>query len=173
VRERFAVDLGCGVGRDTVELLKRGWTVLAIDDEAEAIERLRRREDLPSGSSDRLRTERASFHEALWPDADLVNASFALPFCPPRAFPGLWRRIERSLLPGGRFSGHLFGDRDGWSAEEDLTFQTRNEVEDLLASLEVERLDEIEEDGKTATGKEKHWHLFHIVAQRPTTASSP
>jgi SAM-dependent methyltransferase len=166
VRERFAVDLGCGTGRDTVELLRRGWTVLAIDGEAEALDRLRRREDLPSDSSDRLRAVRSSFQEAAWPDADLVNSSFALPFCPPTAFPGLWRRIEGSLRPGGRFSGHLFGDRDGWSGEEEMTFRTRGQVEGLLASLEVERLDEIEEDGKTATGKDKHWHLFHIVARR-------
>jgi tellurite methyltransferase len=27
----FAVDLGCGDGRDTIELLRRGWRVLAID----------------------------------------------------------------------------------------------------------------------------------------------
>jgi len=36
---RFAVDLGCGTGRDTLELLRRGWRVLAIDSQAEAIER--------------------------------------------------------------------------------------------------------------------------------------
>ena len=28
-RERFAVDLGSGTGRDTLELLRRGWRVLA------------------------------------------------------------------------------------------------------------------------------------------------
>ena len=43
--ERFAapglaVDLGCGTGRDTVELLRRGWHVVAIDSEEEAISRL-------------------------------------------------------------------------------------------------------------------------------------
>ncbi|HIK40432.1 trans-aconitate 2-methyltransferase, partial [Thermoleptolyngbya sp. M55_K2018_002] len=42
---RFAVDLGCGDGRDTVELLRRGWRVLAIDGEPEAIARLRQRND--------------------------------------------------------------------------------------------------------------------------------
>ena len=46
--ERRAVDLGCGEGRDTLELLRRGWRVLAIDDEREAIERLRARPDLDS-----------------------------------------------------------------------------------------------------------------------------
>jgi tellurite methyltransferase len=165
-RDRFAVDLGCGTGRDTVELLRRGWAVLAIDGQAEALERLLARE-LPPAWSDCLITMRASFQEAEWPETDLVNSSFALPFCPPAAFPGLWRRIERSLRPGGRFCGHLFGDRDGWSDEDELTFQTRAEVEALLALLEVERLDEIEEDGTTATGKDKHWHLFHLVARKP------
>ncbi|BAT54920.1 Methyltransferase type 12 [Nostoc sp. NIES-3756] len=36
---RFAVDLGCGDGRDTVELLRRGWRVLGIDGAQEAIAR--------------------------------------------------------------------------------------------------------------------------------------
>ena len=44
---RFAVDLGCGSGRDTIELLRRGWRVLAIDGEPAAIEKLTAREDLP------------------------------------------------------------------------------------------------------------------------------
>nr|WP_263972540.1 hypothetical protein [Pseudanabaena yagii] len=34
---RLAIDLGCGDGRDTVELLSRGWKVLAIDGNTEAI----------------------------------------------------------------------------------------------------------------------------------------
>lgn len=165
-RERFAVDLGCGSGRDTLELLRRGWSVLAIDGTAEAIERLGARPGLDASERQRLETRVARFGDAEWPAADLVNSSFALPFCPPEAFPALWRRIEGSLRAGGRFSGHLFGDRDGWSGEDELTFQTRGEVEDLLAGFEVERLEEVEEDGSTATGKPKHWHLFHVVARR-------
>lgn len=165
-RPGFAVDLGCGTGRDTAELLRRGWRVLAIDGEAEAIDRLRARRDLPAAATARLRTKISPFEEADWPEADLVNSSFALPFCAPEAFPALWQRIDGSLRPGGRFSGHLFGDRDGWSDDEDMTFVTRSQTEALVAGLEVEWLEEIEEDGKTATGKEKHWHLFHIVARK-------
>ena len=41
-----AVDLGCGNGRDTIELLRRGWSVLAIDAQASAIESLRNRPEL-------------------------------------------------------------------------------------------------------------------------------
>jgi tellurite methyltransferase len=165
-RGRFAVDLGCGTGRDTVELLLRGWNVLALDGTDEAIERLLARADLTEDDRRRLRTCVARFERAEWPAADLVNSSFALPFCPPGDFPAVWDRIEGSLRGGGRFSGQLFGDRDGWSGEEDMTFHSRAEVEALLSRFEVELLDEVEEDGATAVGDEKHWHLFHVVARR-------
>lgn len=165
-RERFAVDLGCGTGRDTVALLRRGWRVLALDGTSEAIERLLVRDDLPDAERGRLETRVARFETAEWPAADLVNSSFALPFCPPHEFPAVWKRIVRSIDVGGRFSGQLFGDRDGWSDEEDMTFQTRAEVEALLSCLEIELLDEVEEDGATAVGEAKHWHLFHVVARR-------
>jgi SAM-dependent methyltransferase len=172
----FAVDLGCGTGRDTAELLRRGWNVLAIDSEAVAIERLVRRPDLDGGSA-RLETQVASFEDAVWPDADLVNSSFALPFCPPEHFGALWERIVSSLRPGGRFCGQLFGDRDEWASKPPsalahwastpaMSFHTSDEVAELLRDLEIERSDEIDQDGQTAVGNPKHWHLFHIVARK-------
>jgi SAM-dependent methyltransferase len=165
----FAVDLGCGDGRDTVEMLRRGWRVLAIDAEREAIARLRRRtEDAPE-----LETLVAPFHEAEWPHADLVNAGFALPFCPPAQFDGVWRRIVASLRPGGRFSGQLFGDLDEWVGTRNLTFHTREQALDLLRGLELERFDEEEADGRTALGEPKHWHVFHIIARHPADDPEP
>lgn len=55
---RFAVDLGCGDGRDTVELLRRGWRVLGIDGNKEAIARLLSRPDI---NSEYLETKVARF----------------------------------------------------------------------------------------------------------------
>lgn len=166
-RERFAVDLGCGTGRDAVELLRRGWSVLALDATAAAIERLEARDELSDGERRRLETRVSRFEDAEWPAADLVNSSFALPFCRPGDFPLVWERIERSLRGGGRFCGQLFGDRDGWAGEDAMTFQSRPELDALLSSFDVELLDELEEDGATAVGEPKHWHLFHVVARRP------
>ena len=100
-----AVDLGCGGGRDAVELLRRGWRVLALDAQASAIEALRTRDDLPA--TGRLETIVCGFEHAAIPGADLVNASFALPLCRPDAFPWLWARITAALPPGGRFAGQL------------------------------------------------------------------
>ncbi|HXY99504.1 MAG TPA: methyltransferase domain-containing protein [Stellaceae bacterium] len=163
---RSAVDLGCGDGRDTVELLRRGWRVLAIDAELAALERLRHRADLPPGAAVETRCQR--FEDADWPAADLVNASFSLPLVPPARFPALWAKIAGSLKPGGRFSGQLFGERDGWRGEKAITFLGRAELERLLAGFAVELLEEEESDGPTPYGKPKHWHLFHIVARKGT-----
>lgn len=162
----LAVDLGCGAGRDTLELLRRGWRVVAVDAETIAIERLLATADAKR-YGDSLRTVVALFGDAQWPQADLVNSSFALPFCAPPEFQRAWARIVASLEPGGRFAGQLFGERDGWAPADDLTFHSRAEVEELLDGLEVERLDELDEEGRTAVGTPKHWHLFHVVARRP------
>jgi tellurite methyltransferase len=159
-----AVDLGCGEGRDTIALLRRGWRVLAIDAEAAAIARLLARPDLPPGAA--LETRCARFEDADWPMVDLVNASFALPLCPPQRFPGVWAKVERSLVPGGRFAGQLFGERDEWQGEPGITHFARREIERLLQGFAVEMLEEEETDTTTPYGKPKHWHLFHIVARK-------
>jgi len=162
---RFAADLGCGDGRDTMELLRRGWSVLAVDAEPAAIARLQSRADLPEGA--RLSCLCRRFEDAAWPAADLVNASFCLPLCPPERFPALWQCILASLKPGGRFSGQLYGDRDGWACRPGMTHLDRATAERLLRDLRVELFEEEEADSVTPRGKPKHWHIFHIVAQRP------
>jgi hypothetical protein len=123
------------------------------------------RPDLPPGA--RLETRVARFEDADWPETDLVNASFTLPLCPPEAFARVWARIVASLRPGGRFAGHLYGDRDSWVGRPGMTFFTRAEAEALLAPLEVELFREEETDGVTPRGSAKHWHIFHVVARKP------
>ncbi len=162
----LAVDLGCGTGRDTLELLRRGWRVVAVDAEPAAIELLFDHPDVAC-RRDSLQTVVAQFADADWPEADLVNASVSLPFCSQAEFERTWTRIVASLRRGGRFCGQLFGEHDGWAPADDMSFHSRAHVEQLLAGLEVERLDELEQDGRTALGDPKHWHLFHLVARKP------
>lgn len=165
--ERFegpgvAVDLGCGNGRDTIELLRRRWRVLAVDGEQQAIDLLRAR----AGDDPLLETRVARYEELVLPATDLVNASWSLPFCSPFVFRDVWRRIAESLRRDGRFAGQLFGDRDGWAPADDLTFLPRDEAEQLFAQFELERFEEVEEDSTTAVGDPKHWHVFHVVARK-------
>lgn len=162
--DRFAVDLGSGSGRDTIEILRRGWPVLAVDAAFEAIEGLMSRSDLPDSAS--IETQHSRYENMVLPRCDLVNAGFSLPLCPKRAFPAVWKNIVNALRPGGRFSGQLYGDRDDWAGNPDMTHLTHSEVLDLLQPFEIEHLEEEEDDSVTPRGVAKHWHIFHIVARK-------
>ncbi|HVR89285.1 MAG TPA: methyltransferase domain-containing protein [Candidatus Limnocylindria bacterium] len=110
-RPRHAVDFGCGDGRDSLELLRRGWAVTAIDLTAEGLDRLTRR----AGPAATLVTIQAPIEDVEWPRSDLVAASHALPFCPRERFDGLWERFVASQPSGGRFAGHLLGPNISWT----------------------------------------------------------
>jgi SAM-dependent methyltransferase len=160
----LAIDLGCGAGRDTFELLRRGWKVLAVDGQPEAITHIDT-QALPEWKS-RLQIQIAAFEQLCLPPARLVNASFTLPFCQPAAFNRFWAEIVRALPPGGRFAGHFFGPQDSWANSPEMTFQTEAEVKALLADFELELFQETNEAGKTALGQSKHWHVFAVVARK-------
>src|SRR6185437_16975554 len=98
--DALAVDLGCGDGRDVVEILRRGWKVVAVDSEPEALRRLMER-GLPGS----VTPIEARLEDVPMPiGVELVNSSFALPLCEPERFHDLWARIVEALPSGGRFS---------------------------------------------------------------------
>jgi SAM-dependent methyltransferase len=161
---RLAIDLGCGAGRDTRELLRRRWRVLAVDNQPDAIRFLR--SIVPAKHRTRLRTRVASFESVKLPRCDLINASYSLPFCRPERFNRFWHGIIGSLRSGGWFVGHFFGVRDEWVGISDMTFHNSLQVKALLRTFEVEFFEEKEWDGKTASGKRKHWHVISVVARK-------
>jgi SAM-dependent methyltransferase len=161
-----ALDLGAGAGRDTRHLLEAGFEVTAVDasPELEAI-----LAELPH--QDRLRVVVSRFEDFEFDSYDLVNAAFALPFTPPEHFDQMFSGLRRSLHPGGVFCGQLFGTEDTWNQpgqqmqDARLTFHTRAQIDSLLAGMDVLRLDEWLEDGETALGERKRWHVFTILAR--------
>ena len=161
--ELFAVDLGCGDGKEARVLLSRGWTVLAVDGAPGGIARLL--DSVPPAEAKRLTTRVAPFAEVEVPAADLVYAGLSLPFCDPGDFGSLWSRIVTALRPGGVFAGHFFGPSDTWFGTPDMTFHTQAEVESLLTGFEIVSIREQDEDGFAASGP-KHWHVFHVIARK-------
>jgi tellurite methyltransferase len=67
-------------------------------------------------------------------------------------------------VPGGRFCGHLFDDRDSWKDSKFINTFTLQQVETLLKPCEIELLEEEEHLGTTTLGEDRYWHVFHIVA---------
>lgn len=167
-RPRTAIEIGFGAGNDTRELLRRGWRVLAIDQEEAAARFLARR--VPPRYRGALTTLVAPVQGLELPPADLVYASFSLPFCPPERFPRLWASIRRSLKPGGHFAGQLFGDQDEWVGQRPLTFHRREQVVRLARGLRTELLRETVEEGMSFDGP-KHWHFFDMVLEKPRAGS--
>jgi len=163
-RSRFAVDLGCGAGRDTRELLRRGWQVLAIDREPAAVDALR----AATAAEDqaRLQTLVADLATVEIPPADLVNASISLPFLSPEAFHPTLARALAAVRSGGRFATMLFGDRDESASEPEMTCPSADTIRAALDGFTIEDWVDLEEDGQTALGEPHHWHRIELVARR-------
>jgi len=158
-----AIDLGCGDGTETALLLSRGWNVLAVDGESAGFKRLR--EKVPQEGRVRLQTQVSKFEEVALPPADLIHASYSLPFCHPDQFPALWEKIANALNPGGRFAGQFFGVHDSWADHKDMTFHTETQVRAMIEKFETEYFHEQDEDGQAASGP-KHWHVFTVIAKK-------
>lgn len=163
-RTRTAIDLGFGAGNDTLELLRRGWRVLAVDGQKVAAEFLARR--VPPRLRSNLTTLVAPLEGLELPPTDLVYASFSLPFCRPDRFPQLWKGVRQALRPGGHFAGQLFGDQDEWAGKRPLTFHDRSRLRADLRGYRVELLRETVEEGQSFEGP-KHWHFFDLILEKP------
>ncbi|MBX3389586.1 MAG: class I SAM-dependent methyltransferase [Phycisphaeraceae bacterium] len=174
-RELLAIDVGCGSGRDSHELLRRGWRVWATDFHRGA--ELLTASEAPSGSDDRITFVLSSMEDLpgnpqLPGAVHLVNASFSLPFCKPEQFESVWRWIGRVTGGGGRFAGQFFGDRDEWMCVRPKSHFTRAEVGELFQGWQIEHFEEIEKEGDDATGRPKYHHVFHVVARHDYTHDS-
>ena len=159
-----AIELGCGVGRDTVCLIKNGWNVLAID-----------RENVESRIAAKLSEEelkqfkflKQKFEYIELEKNNLVVANFSLPFCNKNNFKELWNKINNSILKDGYFVGNFFGINDEWkSTKEEMTFLTKEQVIELFKDFEIIEFKEVEKDGTTGLGKMKHWHIFNVIAKK-------
>ena len=135
--------------------------VTAVDNDPHAIALLA---DLPQKH---LRVVHSSFEAFHFEIYDLVNAHFSLPFVPVEYFYLLFARIKQVLLVGGLFVGQFFGVNDEWNIPgNQMTFLTREQAEAELIDLRVLEFREEDVDSHVADGTPKHWHVFHIIAQK-------
>lgn len=157
-----AIDIGGGALKDTKYLLKEGFDVTVIDNsplmEQEAIVL----------ESDKIHAFTTSFEDFDFPEYeyDIVSAMFALPFTKPSCFSEVFGKIKNSLKKDGIFCGQFFGVHDAWSQNKNMTFHTEAQIRELLSGFEILSLIEVEEDGVTANGTPKHWHIFHVIAKK-------
>lgn len=59
------------------------------------------------------------------------------------------------------------GEKDSWkNLKKHMTFLNKNEILNLLKDFDMISFEEIEEDGKTALGRIKHWHIYEVIAKK-------
>ncbi len=163
-----ALDLGPGGGRDSDHLLRQGWRVTAVDASPAAAAALRR---LPRQRNLTFVAARIEDFDAQPASYDLVNAQFSLPFMAPDRYEAALRRLVASVRPGGVMAATFFGRHDEWNKPgSGLNFTTEASVRKLFEGWEIVELREEEQDGQTADGTPKHWHVFHLIARNPPRA---
>lgn len=165
LKKLTAVDLGCGEGRDTAELLKRGLHVIAIDSEADAIERICQRIDILPNDIKRLQTLVAPIEKAEWGKVDLINANLVLHLLSRDELPQIWKRITKSLKHGGRFSGTIVGKQDRRCQQ--ATRFSQPEIEELFEeSFAIEFINESQDLVKRLDQTHYTSHTFEVVARK-------
>lgn len=157
-----AIDIGGGALTDAKHLIDRGFDVTVID-KSPLVEK-----EAQKISSDKLHIVTTSFEEYSFKKSeyDLALAMFALPFIKPEHFNRVFNNIKGCLKEGGIFCGHFFGKNDEWAIDTNMTFHTKEQVQEFLSDMKVHLLVEKESDGKTASGDPKHWHIFYVIAQK-------
>lgn len=160
----YAVDLGCGSGRDCKQLLRSGWNVFAVDQCEEALATLTDAKD--GWQVSQLNTFLGRMEDATLPEADLINAGVSLPFCPPDKFEQLWNNVRRSLRSGGRFSGHFFGKSDDWALSKTMSFFSADEIKKLFEDFELELYNEVLGPVPIVPSGFRYGHIFEIVARK-------
>lgn len=165
MKNMFAIELGCGIGRDTVYLLKNGYSVLGIDREKteEII-----REKLTTGENGRFTFLNMSFEEIKeLPLCDLVLSNLAIPFCNPKFFEKFWEIVCNSIKSNGYFLGNFFGKEDEWNGKKKLmSFFDVNEVKELFKDFEIIEINEKICDKNTVLGALKHWDIIEVFARK-------
>lgn len=158
----LAVDLGAGHGKDTAELLRRRWKVLAIDFSQEGIDILLKRPEAQTYKAD-LETRVSSFASAVFADATLVTAMLSLPYCPAEEFAAAWQNVVSGLKPGGYFAGHFFG-AEQYVGMNHVRRHSKEEIEALLVDFEVLRLEEVNQ--ATGVAENPKYHYFNVIARK-------
>ena len=171
---RRALDVGCGPGREAVALLQAGFEVVAFDPYETMLVQTSAciARDCPELAP--RATLRQGTLEDLAPDLrpaefGLVHAGFVLPFVLPARFDECFARLRASLSPGGILVGQFFGPDDEFirgAAPGTMTSHAAPEVDRLLEGFEVLHREEVNRAGKVGRGRDKWWHVHHVVARR-------
>lgn len=164
IKPGIAVDLGCGAGRDTVLLLKHGWTVISYDINNNAQYILDR---ITPEEKGRFTFVKARHQDAEIPKCDLVVANDSMHYLSKDEFKAVVDKIYDSLNPNGNFVAEFLGNRDDWAKNDpNNAFISLKDLKEVLGNrFELEAFREHEFEKPTLEGEQKHWHTVSVITR--------
>lgn len=163
-----AIDLGSGVGHETMVLLKRGYRVIAIDNEPNSFKYMMKQPDIQHFKN-QLSTMVTSFEKLQFselPHADLMVSCFSLPFVSQKDFSRVWKDVVDVIKPGGYFIGNFFDPEFTFFNQRfrpHMTFHTKEQVLSLFKDFFILEFREVDADSLKKGTKE---HYYIVVAKK-------
>ena len=138
----IALDMGAGVGNETLLLLGKGFDVIAIDSEKVAFDLMLKRPEIIKHQG-HLKTIQSTFQNLDFKDVplvDIVVASFSIPFCPPKYFDRFWQNLVSKIKPGGYFIGNIYPPASSSifvKRKDQMTFHDDQQTIDLFKDFVI------------------------------------
>lgn len=159
-----ATDCGCGTGSDIHFLIEHNYQVNAFDQQEEAIGICRER----FSAAPEMSLEVSTFEGYCYPLAGIVIAHNSLYFADRGVFNTTWDNIKSSIAKGGVFAGSFIGYEDDWvvATPERMCPVDEADLSEMFADFDVLMQKESKYVGDTVLKKQKHWHVYHVLAIR-------
>lgn len=162
----LALDLGCGSGSYSIHMANRGFVVHAVDESAVKVAPLRENKLVTSivvhiEDITRFKISPKTFN--------LIIARNVFPFIKSKeAVKEIITRAANGLVPGGEFAFTLFGPKDDWAKNTEMSFFENEEILPLLKNLglSIVEKDEYIGQGYTMNKQLKNWHIHTYVTQK-------
>jgi SAM-dependent methyltransferase len=131
------LDAGCGVGRDTLAFVQRGYDVVAFDAAEEMVKLARGR------AGDRAAVHLMRFEDVEWRgEFDGLWACASLLHVPEASFPTVATRLAEALRPGGAwYMSFKLGAGERVTEERLFVDHTEETLRGVLAGIPIEIVD--------------------------------
>jgi SAM-dependent methyltransferase len=157
------LDAGCGVGRDTLAFVERGFSVVAFDASAEMVRRARAR------LGGRAEVLQMCFEDVAWRDTfDGIWACASLLHVPASTFPDVARRLAASLRPGSVcYMSFKYGEGERSAGGRLFTDHTEMTVAQALGSVDLVVLESWKTGDVRPDRPNEHW-INLMCAREPS-----
>ena len=154
------LDLGCGNGQDDIVASEAGFKVTAVDKNAV--------EKVTENMSINFVIDKIENFKIEQDKYNFIYADNSLPFLIKNDAIKVIKDASIKLKNGGVLYFSLFGVNDAWSGDENINFWTRDEINELVSTLELSLYKKVEEEGYSPkmNGEIKYWHIFRFILKK-------